>query len=291
MKTARVIILLAAIIVSSGCASNDTGQNGITVQSISVEPKEIRTGNDVTVSAKVENTGLLEGDIYAGEENGNNILTNYCPDYFNVAEFTASKEGEGNSYTLKEGDLIEFNWRLNQYNKDKIPMLEGGMPCDLKFQIPFNYSARAYKQIQVLEDDDVKTETKLASEVTSGPFTFDMRLIGGLSDKSNTIVKGDDNSIYITAYNRQREEDTKYRGIVERGDIKIDSSGLFEIDKNCLDNPTLADGDEEIYRCDLNISEEFFNPPSSRGEITLKSNYTYVRDIGERTVTVKHRGR
>jgi hypothetical protein len=291
MQPRRVIILLTVIVAASGCMS-DNSQSGISVQEVSVEPQEIIAGNEVSVSVQVQNTGLLEGEVYPGEENGNNILTNYCPDYFNIDNFRSSSsvpsESDSQGYTIGEGDVIEFNWRLNQNNKAKVPLT--GIDCNLRFEIPFNYSARAYKQMQVLEDDDVETEAKLQTEITDGPLTFDMRIIGSTADQGNTIINGENTSIYITAYNQQSTENTEYSGIVEMGDLEISSSNLFDIDDECLDKATLASQEEKIYRCDIDIEQDAFNAPSSRGEVALNVDYTYIRDLGDRTIKVNPRG-
>jgi hypothetical protein len=288
MRYWRLLIVLL-VVFSSGCMGGGGGE-GITVDRITVEPQQIKAGNELTVNVEARNSGLLEGKVFPGEE-GDNILTNYCPDYFKKENFdlTTSSDSEGdNGYNISQGDRIQFRWRLDQKDSARIPL--PGYECSFRFEIPFNYSTRSFKQIQVLEDREVETGAELESKVSKGPLKFDMEVIGSSSDRSNTIIKGENTSLYITAYNSEYDGESDYRGVIEMGDIELDSRGVININEDCLDGtPVLEAGDEKIYRCDIEVKDSY-QAPSSRGEVNAEVGYAYIRDLGSRSVRVSSRG-
>lgn len=286
------LLIVLGFLASSGCISNGGGQ-GISVETISAEPEEIMAGNDLTVILEVENSGLLEGRVFPGNQN-KNILTNYCPDIFKITETDVNTikavEDSEKGYLLKEGGKLQFSWELLQEGPAEIPPT--GFSCDLTFELPFNYSTRSYKQVQIIEDRSVETNAELQSEVSEGPLTFDMEISESRSKKPNTILADDDASLLITSYNKEETDESKYTGSIETSDINLETTGALNIDDTCLQEgrAVLASGEEKIYRCDIQVSEQEYNPPSSRGEISAEINYTYIREIGEKTVKVSQRG-
>lgn len=286
----KVIGLLLLALIASGCIDGSSGQ-GISVSELSVEPQSIRSGESVSVDIEAVNAGLLEGQINVGDtETGDRILTNHCPDYFSVEEFRASSSrGENSSgiYTIGEGEQARFFWRLNQDKPDEIPLQ--GYTCNMKFEIPFDYSVTAYKQLQVKQERDSEGAEELASDISPGPLTIDMEIIGSTASQENTILERDDPSLYLTAYNQDNEE-SPYQGLIEIENIEINGGGAISVGNECGDREsvTLVSGNQEIYRCDINY--ETLNQPSVTGEITADIDYTFVKDVGEKEVEVQYGG-
>lgn len=295
MNGVRLIILLVVTFLASGCVDNGSSTTGIAVDRLNVEPSSIAEGNTVSVLLEARNSGLLEGIVDVGEENGKEVLTNYCSDYFQIENFNAKAERnqereQDNSYNLSDGERLIMQWRLRQEGAE-VPTF--GYDCDLKFEIPFNYSVTAYKQLQVLEDRSVETEVEPAEDSSAGPLSFDMELIGTSSNRKNTFLKNENVSLYITAYNRREEEDKEnpFKGLIELHGLEINSNGAVDIeDEKCLDkeNVALAAGDKNIYRCGISVEKD--PSPSAMGEITANVDYTYVRDVNGKTLKVKPSG-
>jgi hypothetical protein len=285
----KVIGLVLLTVAASGCM-DDGNQAGISVTELNVEPQSIRAGNSISVNVEAVNAGLLQGSVRVGESNGNQILTNYCPDYFDVEEFDASSSRtteDQSIYDVGEGERIRLHWRLSQEGEKRIPL--PGYTCSMKFEMPFTYTVKGYKQLQVLEDREVEGSPNLATDISAGPLSIDMRIVGSTAQQSNTILKEDDASLYLTAYNSDSEE-SPYQGLIEINDFSIVGSGAISLGDECgdLSSVALSSGNEEIYRCPIIVDE--FSSPSARGEIDAKFNYTFVKDLGERNVEVKHDG-
>lgn len=318
----KVIFLVILAAAASGCTDSGGG-NGIVVNELSVQPQEIRAGEFTTISLEATNRGQLEGIVNvsrfegeiteseqraldegdlgeseeqniregAGEIQGGKILTNYCSDIFNIEEFQASSSRTGETqpfYRLDTGEKVRFSWRLNQEDQSAIPLQ--GYPCELRFELPFDYSVRAYKQIQIKESRDVEGSPNLASDISEGPLSIDMEIIGSTADQSNTIIKDNNASLYITAYNTD-SEDSSFQGLIDISGIDINSSENIELPESCGEEGTaaLASGQEEIYRCNIGYDEDF-DSPSIRGEIDASINYTFVKDLGSKSVQVNYNG-
>lgn len=290
MDNWKVIGLFLLVLIASGCTDNSSGQ-GIAVSELSVEPQNIRAGESASVSLEAVNAGLLEGEIDVGDtETGDRILTNYCPDYFSVEEFRASSsrgDSSSGSYTVGEGESARFFWRLDQDKPDEIPLQ--GYTCNMKFEIPFDYSVTAYKQLQVKQERDSEGTEDLASDISPGPLTIDMEIIGSTASQENTILERDNPSLYLTAYN-QDDEESPYQGLIEIDNIEISGGGAISVGDDCGDREsvTLVSGNQEIYRCDINY--ESLTQPSVTGEITADIDYTFVKDVGERQIEVDYIG-
>ncbi|MFB6099807.1 MAG: hypothetical protein ABEK16_00910 [Candidatus Nanohalobium sp.] len=285
----KVIGLLLLAVLASGCGESQ-GQ-GIVVSELSVEPSSIRAGRPVSVNMQVVNAGMLKGSINVGDPStGDAILTNHCPDYFSVQDFSASStrdSGSQKTYTVGKGEVARFFWRLNQDKPDEIPLQ--GYTCNMKFEVPFNYSVRAYKQIQVKRSRNVSGTPKLATDISPGPLSIDMKIIGSTAARKNTIIRGDNASLYLTAYNQEKDE-SAYQGLININDIRINGGGAISVGESCgkRDSVTLVSGNQEIYRCDIDYSE--LTAPSVRGEIEVQIDYTFVKQVGERKVKVKYVG-
>lgn len=295
MRYLALILLLLLVVLASGCMDSSSDSAGIAVERLDMEPDSITEGNSFSIILDVRNSGLLEGKVDVGDSEGKEVLTNYCPDYFDISSFNArtdrgSDESSEHVYSLEDGEKMQMNWELDQKGAE-IPSF--GYDCNLRFEVPFNYSVRGFKQLQVLEDRNVETNTELSEDVSTGPMAFDMELIGTSSTKKNTFINGENVSIYLTAYNQREEDEGEFTGLIEMQDLQIETNGAVSLaDRSCLekDNVVLSAGEQDIYRCPLEVNEEYQNP-SSRGEIVTYVNYTYVRDLPSRTVEVTPRGR
>lgn len=298
MNNFWITCLLFIALMASGCTTEEAGKRGIVVNDLSVEPSNIKAGSGTSVNLEVENAGLLEGSVNIGEENGSRIMTNYCSDVFDIREFRASSSrlAENNeTYVLGPDERLEMFWNLNQSDAGDIPL--PGYDCNMRFQIPFDYSVSSFKQVQLKQSADVSKDAELNDGSTSGPLGIDMELVGG-SQESNTIVKDRSSatSLYVTAYNRGDNEDNEYRGLINMGDIDVGLRGFgpeenryIELEPGCGEKSTvrLASGNKEIYQCEItNVTD--FDENSVRGEIYANVNYTYVRDIGSRQVQVEY---
>jgi hypothetical protein len=286
MDERRVIVLLLLAVVASGCSHGSQGE-GIAVRELSVQPSNIRAGQTVSVSLEAVNAGLLQGNVSVGEEDGRKVLTNYCPDYFTIQDFSASSSRTSDSqeeYRLGEDERIRMYWRLKQQPEDQVPLQ--GYDCPLKFELPFDYTVRAYKQLQVKQSREASGSPDLSTDISPGPLSIDMELIGTTAQQSNTILKQDDPSLYLTAYNTDSEE-SAYQGLIEINDIRIQGGGAIDVNDECgqRESVTLASGGQEIYRCDIQVDD--FSSPSVRGEITVDIDYTFVKSLGERRLSVE----
>jgi len=288
MEHKEVIILLILSVLASGCADSSGGQ-GISVENLNVEPSQVYAGSSTGVSMSVRNSGLLEANLITGE-NGNNVLTNHCTDIFNIEEYRASSSrvaSTEDNYTLGQGEVTRFYWRLTQEDTSEVPL--NGFRCDLKFELPFNYSVNAYKQLQFKESREVEGSTQLESKVSEGPLRVVSEVIGSTSQQPNTILTQDDASIYITVENAD-SQDSPYQGLVQINDIRIDSTESISLQEDCGsdDSVTLSTGSQEVYRCSIGPAD--MNSPSVRGEVNVQVDYTFVKDIGNRKVKVQYRG-
>lgn len=291
MDERSVIVLLVLTVLASGCADSSGGE-GISVTELSVEPSQIYSGSETSVSMSVRNSGLLEGELITGE-NGKNVLTNHCTDIFSITEYRASSSRESETaddYSLGRGEEARFYWRLDQIDVNEVPLQ--GYRCNLKFELPFNYSVNAFQQLQFKENREVEGSTRLQNKVSQGPLRIVTEVIGSTSNQANTILTQDDASIYITVENTD-SEDSPYQGLIELNRINITSSNNIELNPNSDtecgsgDSVTLSTGGQQIYRCSIKPSE--MNAPSIRGEVNVKADYTFVKDVGERNVQVQYR--
>lgn len=285
----KVIGLVLLTVIASGCMDSGN-QEGISLEELSVEPQTIRSGNSISVNVETVNSGLLEGAVRVGKNNGSEVLTNYCPDYFDIEEFNAasSRTTEDQAvYEVGEDESIRLNWQLSQRGGKRIPL--PGYTCSMKFEMPFTYSVRGYKQLQVLENREVEGSPDLATDISPGPLSIDMKIVGSTAQQSNTILKGDDASLYLTVYNSDSEE-SPYKGLIDINNFSIEGSGAINLGEDCgdLSSVELSSGNEEIYRCPIKVDE--FDSPSVRGEINANFNYTFVKDLGERNIEVKRSG-
>lgn len=283
--------LLFAVVVVSGCADSGGKVSGeaISVTGPTLQPSEIREGASVQASMRVQNTGNIQGEISVGD-NGREVLTDYCPDFFSIADFRSSSSRDSetlSSYQLNPGETIQMNWELNQEGVD-VPL--NGYSCPVKFQVPFDYSVEAYQQM-LIKKEDTETEVDLTSQTSEGPLSIAISTIGSSSRSGAPVfLERDSPEVLIQIVNEQPEQSV-FRGVMRVTDLEIESTGV-ELGENCqdIDEPIKIDRNHlsEIIRCE--VEGDLGDSPSKRAEISASADYTYVKNIGSRTVDVKYSG-
>lgn len=288
-KLALSLLFLAIIV--SGCADNGGGKvsgEAITVEGPTVQPSQIREGATVQASISAENTGEITSQISVGE-NGREVLTDYCPDFFNINRFQASSSREASTvgeYTLQPGETVQMSWELAQEGVS-VPL--NGYSCPVKFQIPFNYSVEAYQQLQI-KQEDTETEVDLTSQSSQGPLTIAIETIGSSSVSGAPVFLERDNPEALVQIVNEQPEDSVFRGLMRVTDLEIESTGV-ELGEGCknIEEPIKINQNQmsKIIRCDINFD---LNEASRRAEISASADYTYVKNIGSRTVEVLYSG-
>ena len=330
--------LLFLTVIAAGCVGGggggevqNQGDKAISVTEISVTPSQIVEGSNVRVRMGLKNVGQLPAKLLVGDGEGENygsqILTNHCPDIFDVQSFSASSSNVSdteNYYHLAPDYEVQLNWNLKQ-STDNVPL--NGYDCPLRFEAPFNYSVEAFKQIQIKENDDVEGSDELFSKSSQGPMKIEIETIGSSSSRgAPTFLEGDSAEVLVRLENK-RPEESSYTGTVKLSPPSITARGVqFEevdtssisselargiargrsgltpsdiesagMERVCPDpkdlpangNLQLYEDNSKIFRCGLNWT---LNTPSTRAEIFASSNYTYVKNVGTRNVQVQYRG-
>lgn len=306
MHQRRVILsLLAAVIIVSGCTggggnqeADDQGNTAISVQNLQVEPAEIFAGSNTRIRMSFENVGELPARIQLGE-NGENVLTNHCPDIFDVKSFTASSSNVSNTfedrpYILDNGYQMRLTWNLEQ-SSDNVPL--NGYRCNLRFKVPFNYSVDAFQQIQIKRNSEVEGSDELFSKSSAGPMKLEIESIGSSSPEgAPTFLENDSPEVLVQLENKEPEEGA-YSGTMELGMPTIEASGVeFGNDTHEMECPRVGDveatlqlyqSQSKIFRCPITWE---LNAPSKRAEISASADYAFIKDAGTREVQVRYRG-
>lgn len=289
-KLALSLLFLAVVV--SGCADGGEGKvsgEAISVTGPTVQPSEIREGASVQASISAENTGEVSSNIMVGD-NGREVLTDYCTDFFTVNNFQASSSRDSetsNEYELNPGERVQMNWELDQEGVS-VPL--NGYSCPLKFQIPFDYSVQSYYQLQI-KQEDTETEVELSSQSSQGPLSIGIETLGSSSRSGAPIfLEGDNPEALIQIVNEQ-PEDSVFRGVMRVTNLEIEATGV-ELGEGCknIDETITIDRNQmsDIIRCEINYDLD--GSSSKRGEISAAADYTYVKNIGSRTVEVKYSG-
>lgn len=353
-----ILILLFLTVLASGCISG--GSNGqessrsITVHQLSVSQNQIYEGTSVSVSLDLVNTGNVPANVSMGKE-GRRIMKDYCTDIFEISSntfsVTTSGERDGQRVALEPDDELRLRWTLDQ--KGDVPLY--GQKCDIKFQVPFNYSVSSYKQVQIKENPEVEN-TELVWESSSGPLLFALETLGTTTNNPNVFVadeEDEDKSITLLMQLRNTGQEDYRKGVIDvkEESLKVRASkplDLFEgfTSKNlpdasreeckkryddtrfgllkslhCIgkeysgedglrwdsfgsysegkdprcdvsdDSIRMLEGESRVLKCDIPVpSRESLDSPSAISEILAKVEYTYLKDIGSRTVEVQRRG-
>ena len=238
--TALSLVILT--ILASGCIGGGNNNEGpeteksIEIHRVDVQPTQLYEGTPLDAEIEVANVGNLDATIDVGE-NGGNVLTDRCTDIFSLEEpakdFNVAPESQridGNVYRVEPDEGLTIQWQLSQIGE--VPLY--GKRCDMKFQVPFNYSVSAYKQVQIKSDDNIEGSS-LNWESSSGPLTLAIQTLGGTGDEGqDTYVEGDDSTMtmLVQFQNDNKEDfDKGVTDIQERslwiGMVKSDGSVVF----------------------------------------------------------------
>lgn len=303
----------------------DIGPGGktITVTEFEVQPNSIRAGSTTQIRLGIVNTGGMSSNVTIARDQGDTdnkgrkILNNHCPDIFTVSDFDAysSRNSEKSSvYNLEPGDELQLSWNLKNDNEN-IPL--NGYTCPLNLQVPFDYGVTAYQQLEVKENSDVQGATVLESKTSEGPLNIHLEMIGSTTDKgAPKFLKGDNKEVLVQLENTA-PEDSSYQGLVELTAPRLQSSENYLLNSSSCNMETnkeglvrnldinrmvrLYEGQSRVIRCGVVLSESSGSnsaldeesslpQPSIRGQIEAKANYTYIKDLGERSIEVKYRG-
>ncbi|MFB6292167.1 MAG: hypothetical protein ABEI58_02120, partial [Candidatus Nanohaloarchaea archaeon] len=177
--------------IVSGCADSSgsektTSESGqaIKIKQLRVSPTQVYEDSNVRVALDVENIGQLTANISLGEK-GENVMQNYCPDMFTNTEegYSVTTSGETinkdddaspEQVRLPPNRQLKIAWNLKQ--SGDVPLY--GLKCDMQFQVPFNYTVKSYKQVQIKKSQEVSGSAKLQSESSRGPMLFAIETIG-----------------------------------------------------------------------------------------------------------------
>ncbi len=307
MPSRYILALVGLVVITSGCIegggeTESEGTQAIGVNELSVTPSTIYADSSTTAILQIENTGLLDANLtidseWSQEEEhpnyGDRLLTNRCRDIFEVDEFTARGPGDQSKdrYKLPSGTEARFSWSLSTRNAN-VPIQ--GLSCNMRFEVPFDYSVSAYRQLQFLENREVQGVSNLESRSSRGPMAINIETIGSTIDRgSSTFVKGDNAEVRVTLRN-QVEDGTKYTGFIRAEVPEIEASGL-DFEEECQgaqgeETITMYEGESQPIRC--SISDDVFENinGSTRGEVRVTADYTYVKDLGSKKVEVEYRG-
>lgn len=297
--SSEILILVGLIVLTSGCMNGgDTqseGDQAINVNDLRVEPSQIYSGSSTNVILDISNVGELPAEITLNTEGGqysDRILTDRCRDTLDVTNHEVIGPGDRNqnSYTLEPRTDLRFSWQLENPSSSNIPL--NGRSCNLRFEVPFDYSVNAFRQVQFKESRDAEGSEGLQSQSSRGPMMLNIDILGSTAGESSTFIAGDQAEARITMRN-QAEEGTSFTGFIEADKPEIEVNGdNIELGEECEDidgTLTMYDGESQEIRCDISLDNEDFTG-STRGEITAEAEYTYVQNLGSRTVEIEYRG-
>lgn len=314
-KRDLALSLLVLVILTSGCVDGDSSSteqestDSISVHSLDVNPQEIYEGSSVRVSLDLANTGQLEADVSAGE-NGGSIMRDHCRDMFDISEFSSQPEtladNPGEPQTLYPDQEAKLRWTLDHVGNAN-QLID--QDCILKFEVPFDYSVSAYRQIQIKQDQAVEGTETLQSESSSGPLLFAVETVGGTGDEGRqTFIEEEDDSLRILLRLQNTQKTDYNKGVIEiyEETLEVGADSPLDFSENYSemtdeseethceindDNPIrIHEGSSRDIICDFDLSNVDVSRPSMVSEITASVDYRYLKDAGERTVTVKPDG-
>lgn len=298
-KRNLALSLLFLAVIVSGCADNGNGKvsgKAMAVTGPTIQPSEIMEGASTRISMSVQNAGQIEGEVKVGE-NGREVLTDYCPDFFSIERFSAHSSrdsGTSSNYPLQSGETVQMNWELQQEGEN-VPLT--GYSCPMTFQVPFDYSVQAYQQIQIKQEDTSSGDVQLASQTSEGPLTILIETIGSSSTRGAPVFLKDDRPEALIQLVNEEPDESSYRGVVELNNLEVEASGVdLEPLDDCRgyseeESIKLFHGKSQVIRCDItNPSEALGSDPSVRAEISASADYTYIRSLDSQTVEVEYSG-
>ena len=305
-----ILSLLVFTVTVSGCTgggqgTESQGNKAVAVEQLQVTPSEIFADGTVKVRMVVRNVGELPAEVRVGSNDnggldGSDVLTNHCPDIFDISDFSASSSnvsGTQSAYTLSPDYRIRMNWELTQ-DTGNVPL--NGYDCNLRFQVPFDYSVNAFRQLQVKSNSEVQGSEELSAKSSKGPMKIEIQAIGSSAPRgAPTFLEGDEGDVRIQLENKKPSEESSYTGLVELDPPKVESSNVGFVNQcpSSDDVPEngkirIYEGKSKIFACQLDweLTQGGTQVPSIRGRVSAEADYTYVKDIGSRSVKVKYRG-
>lgn len=227
----KTVITIAAVALAAGCINGggetqSEGDRAITINELSVTPATITEGSSATAVLRATNTGRLQANLRAGEVGGN-VLRDYCRDIFCIPgydcqgdeggsgilegyETSGPEADEDGNYSVSPGQTISFRWNLDTRDAN-VPLY--GQTCNLRFEIPFDYSVEAFRQVQLLSNDNVEPST-VESRSSAGPLKFDIQTVGGTQHPSTYIV-GDHDRGRITLQLINQGQEGYDKGVID----------------------------------------------------------------------------
>lgn len=311
MESRTIALSLLFVVLVSGCihGGND-GDSGraITVTQLNVQPQEIYEGTSVTVSMDVRNTGKLPAVISLGNR-GTNVLKNHCPDIFTIPgdgyTVTTSGDRQGDRVRLKPDRELRMRWELRQ--EGDVPLY--GFRCDLEFELPFNYSVNAYRQVQIKRNRDVSGSPNLQFESSRGPLMFALETLPGSTGRPDTFVSDRDESITLLLQLQNLQEEEYNKGVIDINEqsLEVTASDPLQLSEGYTSSGWTVKGGYSNARCDVSDNElRIFEgksqvlkcsvpvpdvgQPSQISEFFAEVNYTYLRDVASRRVEVMSSG-
>ena len=336
-----LLSLLVLTVTVSGCTgggqgTQDQGNKAVVLEQLQVTPSEIFEDGNVRIRMAVRNAGELPAQVRVGSDDnggvdGSDILTNHCPDIFDITDFSASSSnvsGTESAYTLSPDYRVRLNWELTQ-STGNVPL--NGYDCNLRFQVPFDYSVEAFRQVQIKSNSEVQGTEELFAKSSQGPMKIEIQAIGSSAPRgAPTFLQGDNADVRVQLENKKPDE-SSYTGTVElqppvmqarniefakvnvssrvetakrvarrMEDVDAADVGQGKMMRLCPDPKDLQkdgqiriyEGKSNVYTCllDWDLNQGGAQLPSLRGEVFARANYTYVKDIGSRSVRVKYRG-
>lgn len=330
--------LLFLTVLAAGCINGGISEGGeaISVHSLDVQPAQMYEGSDARVSLELSNQGNIPAEIDLGEL-GQNVMTDYCADSFENKEenyniiTTGDYNEQEETVELDPGRDLSIRWRLE--HTGDVPL--HGYECNLRFQVPFDYSVSAYSQVEIKQDRSVQGSESLSASSSRGPLAFAIESIGSSADEgAPTFIGGEDQIEVLLQLQTQGDEGPR-RGLadIDEGSLQISATEPLELDEGfeqseilsipeeylialggepaqqdddivwsshhdnyndpkCdlseMDDLRMHDGDSRVIRCPIEAPE--VEEPAITSDIEAEIDYTYIKNIGTRSIQVESRG-
>jgi len=305
MESQKIAIsLLFLAVLVAGC-SDSSSDAAIEVRQLSVEPQQIYEGTSVSVSLDLVNTGNLPARIDLGEK-GERVMKNYCPDTFEISDFTVTTSGkhdqDENVVELQPDRDLNMRWRLDHIGNTPLY----GERCDLEFVTVFNYSVKALNQVEIKNNENVEGSPELDTQSSQGPLFFAIETVGSSTGDQSRFVKSLDDEVTTHLQLRNHGQEGVAKGIVnvQEESLEISATPPLDFEENydiwSSEEDTICDISEDedlrisergsrILTCNIPLEDVEFEDPAQLSEIFASVNYTYRKDLGSRRVEVEVR--
>jgi hypothetical protein len=308
MRKDCLYFLVLLVIASSGCigGGGDSFEGSIQITEFSVTPAQIYEGQEVTAVLEAVNTGAKEANISLGN-NGSNVMTDFCKGVLSIESFDARSSSEKEDpYNLNTGQNLKLDWVLK--HGGDVPRY--GRSCEIKFQMPFNYSVESFQQVQITKDE-TEINPNLQYKSSTGPLSVDIKTLPSRTNTYEANEENENRSVEVRfEMVNQKPEERRNKGLVDihTDSIKINATsplnfkanlkedGGWTIDKgdgSCSNPGTdipVFEGKSKTYRCDIKLPKKENVNISQISEISIEFSYKFVKDVGQKTIEVQTRG-